>query len=100
MIRGQVLHQHKGHARLDLQRHAREKGFKSGQPAGRGANPHDRKDRFRDWNRDVGMFCFAFSHFFVLDGMDAGLAGLFHSTCCRFPQQRIIVFNNIIFLVK
>ena len=43
VIGGQVLDQYKGHAGIRLGGHAREEGFKSTQPARRGADAHDGK---------------------------------------------------------
>jgi len=47
VIRGQMLHQHKGHARIDLGGHPREKGLKGPQAARRRADAHDGKWRRR-----------------------------------------------------
>ncbi len=43
VVRSQVLHQDKGHARVDIGRHAREKRLERGQSAGRGADADNRK---------------------------------------------------------
>ena len=45
----QVLHQHKGHTRLNVARHAREEGLERGQTTGRGANA-DNREAGRLWH--------------------------------------------------
>jgi hypothetical protein len=51
VIRRQMLHQHKGHAWVGIDRHAGEEGFKRGQPTRGGADTDDRK---RGARRNIG----------------------------------------------
>ena len=69
VVGGQVLHQHKGHARIAFLWHSREKRFKCCQPASRRADAYDGKGDLRcDLRFDFGPGWFGTRFFFIVFG--------------------------------
>ena len=84
VVRGQMLHQHKGHTRIGVFGHAGKEGFKGCQPPGGGANAHDGEigigrqyfliyHRFGTGYNFIFWIAFLFRHFAPLEGPELGL---------------------------